>query len=54
VFLLDIYSYLVIAQAKAFAVENSAKKVCLWGVRPTGTPFLLNLLPRLSSYLICG
>jgi hypothetical protein len=32
----------VTAQAEAFAVENSAKKVCRWGARPTCTPFLRN------------
>ena len=41
--------FLVTAQAETFAVENSAKKVCMWGVRPTCTSFLRNLLPRLSS-----
>jgi len=39
----------VTAKASAFAVENSAKKVCVWGARPTRTPFLRNLSPRLSS-----
>jgi hypothetical protein len=42
----------VTAQAEAFTDENSAKKVCMWDARPTCTPFLRNLSPRLSSYKI--
>jgi hypothetical protein len=37
---------IVTAQAEAFAVGNSAKKVCMWSVRSTRTPFLRIPLPQ--------
>jgi hypothetical protein len=42
---------IVTAQAEAFAVGNSAKKVYVWSVRSTRTPFLRIPLPQAEQLL---
>jgi hypothetical protein len=43
---------IVTAQAEAFAVENSAKKVCMWGARPICTPFFAESLAQAEQLII--
>jgi hypothetical protein len=42
--MVKLYTFFVTAQAEALAGKNPQKKVCMWGARPTYTPFFAESL----------